>query len=135
MSIFIYAQKKVEHQKDVHINSSIIKCYLTQYLEGRMTVVYPVILTCLGDKEDTYLVDIPDIDGTTEGYGLSDAIEMARDYIGCTLYDKDDSTFPKASRLESIDVQKGRFAKAGESVVLIVKIDITAYRRMNRRNA
>ena len=99
-----------------------------------MTIVYPVIFTRVGDKKDTYLVDIPDIDGMTEGYGLSDAIEMARDYIGCTLYEKEDSTFPKASRLESIDVQKGRFAEAGESFVSLVDLDITAYRRkMNKK--
>lgn len=94
-----------------------------------MTIVYPVIFTRTGDKNDTYLVDIPDIDGLTEGYGLSDAMNMARDYIGCTLYDKDDADFPEASALESIDPEKGRFNEDGDSFVSLVDLDITAYRK------
>ena len=94
-----------------------------------MTIVYPVIFTRVGDKKDTYLVDIPDIDGMTEGYGLTDAIEMARDYIGCTLYEKADEEIPAASALDSIDPTKGRFADAGESFVSFVDLDLTAYRR------
>lgn len=94
-----------------------------------MKVVYPVIFTRTDDKKDTYLIDIPDIKGMTEGYGMSDAIEMARDYIGSTLYDKDDDTFPKASDFEQIDLSKGEFTDAGESFISLVDVDITAYRR------
>ena len=42
-----------------------------------MVVVYPVIFTATHDKKDTYLIYIPDIDGTTQGHGLSDSIYMA----------------------------------------------------------
>lgn len=92
-------------------------------------VVYPVIFTKTGDAKDTYLVYIPDFDGMTEGYGISDAIEMARDYIGCTLYDKDPEAFPKASALTEIDVSKGRFADEGESFASLIDLDMVAYRR------
>ena len=99
-----------------------------------MTVVYPVIFTKTGDKKDTYLVDIPDIDGISEGYGLTDAIDMARDLIGCKLYEKADDDIPSSSSLENIDAQKGRFADAGESFTSLVDLDLTAYRRsMNKR--
>ena len=75
-----------------------------------MKIVYPVIFTKTNDKKDTYLIDIPDIDGISEGYGLSDAIDMARDLIGCKLYEMPDDNVPKSSSLESIDPQKGSFA-------------------------
>lgn len=98
-----------------------------------MKVTYPVIFTQTKDEKDTYLVEIPDLavfsSGLTEGYGLSDAIDMARDYIGCTLYDKTDSEIPKASDIRSIDANKGEFFEAGESIVSIVDLDLTEYRK------
>ena len=94
-----------------------------------MTIVYPVIFTRTGDEKDTYLVDIPDIGGMTEGYGISDAIEMARDLIGCKLYEKADAEIPAASALDNIDPGKGQFADAGESFASLVDLDLDAYRR------
>ncbi len=94
-----------------------------------MTTLYPVIFTQTGDKKDTYLIDIPDIKGMSEGYGLADAIRMARDLIGCKLYDLEESQYPKASPIDSIDLSKGEFADAGKSMVSIVDIDMDAYRK------
>lgn len=94
-----------------------------------MTVVYPVIFTKTGDKKDTYLIDIPDLDGISEGYGLNDAISMARDLIGCRLYEKDDTDIPSASPLDSIKPEEGRFAEAGKSFVSLVDLDVSAYRK------
>ena len=100
-----------------------------------MTLMYPVIFTATHDDKDTYLVYIPDIDGMTEGYGLEDAYHMARDYMGCTFYDKEDSLIPKASSITDIDVSKGTFSNAGESFVSIVDFDLDAYRRkMNKKS-
>ncbi|MBR1817010.1 MAG: type II toxin-antitoxin system HicB family antitoxin [Lachnospiraceae bacterium] len=100
-----------------------------------MTLMYPVIFTATHDDKDTYLVYIPDIDGMTEGYGLENAYHMARDYMGCTFYDKDDDLIPKASDISNIDVSKGTFADAGESFVSIVDFDLDAYRRkMNKKS-
>lgn len=92
-----------------------------------MKIIYPVIFTLTGDKKDTVLVEIPDLRGVTEGYGLADAISMARDYIGCALYDK--SEYPAASSLDSIDVTKSEFAHVGKPILSIVDIDIDAYRK------
>ena len=43
-----------------------------------MKQVYPVIFTQLNDKKDTVLINVPDMNILTEGFGLPDAIEMAR---------------------------------------------------------
>ncbi len=47
-----------------------------------MKQVYPVIFTPLNDEKDTVLIEVPDLDILTEGYGMADAVEMARDAIG-----------------------------------------------------
>ena len=92
-----------------------------------MTAVYPIILTATNDEKDTYLVEIPDLKGFTEGFGLSNAITMARDYIGCACFDKD--TIPKASRLSDINVAEGTFAGDGESFATLVDVDLDVYKR------
>ena len=95
-----------------------------------MTIVYPVIFTETKDKKNTILIDIPDIKGMTEGYGIADAITMAKDYIGCKLYNVADCDFPKATPIEKVDASKGRFADNGESFVSLVDVDIDFFRRM-----
>ena len=92
-----------------------------------MTMVYPVIITQTNDEKNTCLVEIPDLNGMTEGYGMADAIRMSRDYIGCSLYDKAENEYPKASA--SFDPAKGRFADAGKSIVTLVDIDMDVYKR------
>lgn len=100
-----------------------------------MTLIYPVIFTATHDKNDTYLVEIPDIKGMTEGHGLEDAYRMARDYIGCALYDKPDNLIPEASVLSDIDVKKGEFAGEGDSFVSLVDLDLDVFRRkMNKKS-
>jgi predicted RNase H-like HicB family nuclease len=100
-----------------------------------MVVVYPVIFTKTGDRKDTYLVEIPDIKGFTEGYGLSDAMRMARDYIGGYCAEKKDGVYPDASDAADIDVSAGMFAGEGESIVSLIDTDVDAYiRRMNNRS-
>lgn len=94
-----------------------------------MKVVYPVIFTRTGDKKDTYLIDVPDLDAMSEGFGVTDAMYMARDLIGCTLYGKDDEDVPAASTIEGVDPGKGRFADAGVSFVSLVDLDLESYRR------
>lgn len=45
--------------------------------------VFPIIITKNEDDTDyPYFVEIPDIDGMTEGESIADAMEMAKDYIG-----------------------------------------------------
>ena len=94
-----------------------------------MVITYPAIFTQTKDEKDTYLIYIPDIKGMTEGYGLADAVHMARDYIGCALYEKEDKDFPAPSPIWEIDPGEGEFKDVGESFVSLVDIDIDAYRR------
>lgn len=100
-----------------------------------MAVFYPVIFTATRDEQDTYLVYIPDLDGTTEGYGLEDAVKMARDYIGCRLFDKPDSEIPKATDIKDIDAASGEFADAGDSFIAMVDLDLDSFRRMMSKKA
>ena len=98
-------------------------------------LIYPVIFTATHDQKDTYLIYIPDIKGITEGHGLQDAIEMARDYIGCTFYDKPDETIPEASDIKSVSVTDSEFAEDGDSFVTLVDLDLEAYRKqMNKKS-
>lgn len=85
-----------------------------------MKVAYPVIFTKTNDDKDTYLAYIPDLDGATEGYGLEDAIHMARDYIECMLYDKSEKDYPKPSNINDINPKDGVFD--GVSIILMVDI-------------
>lgn len=100
-----------------------------------MILIYPVVLTATHDEKDTYLVYIPDLDGMTEGYGLEDAIHMARDYMGCSLYDKIDSDIPDASELSSIDISKTPFETEGDSFITLIDFDLSTYRRMMNKKA
>ena len=96
-----------------------------------MRQVYPVIFTPLNDKKDTVLIEVPDWEILTEGYGMADAVEMARDAIclkGITYEDKE-KKFPEASSINEIDTSKGTFAEDGECYVSFVDIDFTEYRR------
>ncbi len=94
-----------------------------------MSVIYPVIFTATHDRKDTYLVYIPDINGMTEGYGLEDAVNMARDYIGCTFFDKPADILPPASNIAEIDVSQSEFSNEGESFVSLVDTDLDAFRQ------
>lgn len=99
-----------------------------------MKLVYPVIFTRTNDKKDTYLVEVPDLNGATEGYGLYDAIIMARDYIGCTCYYMKNKAIPKASKISDIHPEEGEFASAGESFTTLVDLDMDQFRKkMDKR--
>ena len=92
-----------------------------------MNLIYPVIFTEVNDKKKTVLVEIPDLNGITEGYGIADAISMAKDYIG-----KPDSEIPHASEIDSIDISKSEFANAGKTFVSLVDMDLNLFRRMEK---
>ena len=86
-----------------------------------MKQVYPVIFTQLKDKKDTVLINVPDMGILTEGFGLSDAIEMARDAIGAngiTLQDLG-REIPVPSDISDIDIKNGTFDKDGISHSII----------------
>lgn len=83
--------------------------------------VFPIIITKDEDVTDyPYLVDIPDLDGMTEGKTVADAMEMAKDYIGTySLEDK----LPKSNT----NLPK---AKDG-AIVTLVTVNVSEYKRKN----
>lgn len=106
-----------------------------------MKYAYPVIFTKKEDKKDTILIEVPDLDILTEGFGVADAIEMARDAIGIsgiTLEDMD-KPIPYPSEMKEISFEKSEFASAEKSYISLVDVDFAKYRkkvdnRMVRKN-
>lgn len=92
--------------------------------------IYPVIFTQTNDENDTYLIDIPDLDGITQGQGLTDAFYMARDYIGNALFDCKESDIPAPSYPADIDIKSGKFFGEGKSIISLVDIDLKMFRQM-----
>lgn len=96
-----------------------------------MKKVYPVIFTQLNDEKNTVLIEVPDLEILTEGFGMADAVDMARDAIGLKgiCYEDEGKKIPESRPLEDIDVSKGTFAGDGVSCVSFVDIDFQEYRR------
>lgn len=96
-----------------------------------MKSVYPVIFTQLNDEKDTVLIEVPDLNILSEGYGMADAIDMARDAIGLKGITEEDmgKEIASPSLISQIDAGKGTFADAGDSVLSMVDIDFVEYRR------
>ena len=96
-----------------------------------MKNIYPVIFTPLNDEKDTLLVEVPDLGILTEGYGMVDAVYMARDAIGLKGITREDEgkDIPNPSVLNDIDASKGTFAEDGKGYVSLVDIDFVEYRR------
>ncbi len=96
-----------------------------------MKQVYPVIFTQLDDKKHTVLIEVPDLEILTEGFGMPNAIEMARDAIGLKVITMEDQKekIPNPRMIKEIDVLQGTFAQEGESSVSMVDVDFAEYRR------
>lgn len=97
-----------------------------------MKSVYPVIFTQTNDEKNTVLVEVPDLEILTEGFGMADAIDMARDAIGLNGITREDrgEEIKEPSSIGVISNYRGTFAEQGESIVSMVDIDFVAYRRM-----
>lgn len=96
-----------------------------------MRSVYPVIFTQTYDEKETVLIEVPDLNIMTEGYGMADAIKMARDAIGLmgiTLEDEK-KPIPNPTNVNNIDITKATFKDDGESCISLVDIDFKEYRR------
>ncbi|MDD3240405.1 MAG: type II toxin-antitoxin system HicB family antitoxin [Lachnospira sp.] len=93
-----------------------------------MKNVYPVIFT---DEKECVLVEVPDFEIFTEGKDLSDAIEMARDAIEVKIVSMEDAKLdiPVPSDFKEIDIRKSEFFKDGKTIISLVDIDSTEYRR------
>lgn len=97
-----------------------------------MTVVYPVIFTETKDKKNTVLVYIPDIDRSTEGYEVADAITMAKDCIGNMLFDVPDSEIPPESKIDKVSIDSSPFYYEGKSFVSLVDVNLDAFRQKEK---
>lgn len=87
-----------------------------------MKLIYPVILTPV--KEGGYAVEVPDLDISTQGGDVAEAIYMARDAIGMWIcYEQDEGrVIPDASDIKNINVQPCE-------IKTLVDIDVDEYRR------
>ena len=96
-----------------------------------MKKVYPVIFTQLNDEKNTVLIEVPDLEILTEGFGMADAMDMARDAIGLKgiCYEDEGKEIPVPRSLADIDASNGTFAGDGASCVSLVDIDFQEYRR------
>ena len=85
---------------------------------------YPIVLTPDGDG---YVVYIPDFNINTQGYSLTEAIEMARDAIGLVGIDMQDEKQALPSPSALADVRK----ETESDIVTLVDIYFDEYRRKN----
>lgn len=89
-----------------------------------MKNAYPIVLTPDGDG---YVVYIPDFHANTQGYSLTEAIEMARDAIGLVGIEMQDEKqpLPQPSPVGSVNKE------TENDIVTLVDIDFDEYRRKN----
>ena len=96
-----------------------------------MKKAYVTFLTPLHDEKDTVLVEVPDYQIITEGYGIGDAIDMARDAIGLNgiMREDEEKTIPEPTAIDSVDISASSFLENGEPIVTLVDIDFSEYRK------
>lgn len=94
-----------------------------------MKNAYPIVMT---QGKEFIVVFVPDFNINTQGKDVPDAIEMARDAIGLMGIDIEDDgeALPQASNIADIQAK----APSG-SIVSLVDIDFTVYRRKNDMRA
>lgn len=106
-----------------------------------MKRAYPTFITQHGTD---YLVYVPDMDIYTEGYSVTDAMEMARDAIGLKGIDLEDDkkTIPEASSYQDA-IKKAKEDTEDldhtQGLLTMVDVDFSGYRKkmdnkMVRRN-
>lgn len=93
-----------------------------------MKNVYPVFFT---KTTDCVLIEVPDFGILTEGKDMNDAIDMVRDAIElkCVSMEDANEIIPSPSDISQLNVSNGTFSEDGTTVVSLVDIDSTEYRR------
>lgn len=93
-----------------------------------MKNVYPVYFTI---TDDAVLIEVPDLEILTEGTDINNAIDMARDAIELKCVSMEDAKeeIPVPSDITALDISKCTFAEDGKTIVSLVDIDSTEYRR------
>lgn len=107
-----------------------------------MILIYPVIFTQIFDEKQTVLIEIPDFNILTEGYGITDAVKMAKDAIKLALVSlkEDNQAIPNPTNIKDIDIAKATFRDAGECFVALIDVNFKECRKAEdnkavRRNA
>jgi len=87
-----------------------------------MRVVYPVIIS---KHDDWHIVQVPDLDQSTQGTDLYDAIYMARDLISlcCVDMQNEGKELPKPSEISAITHKT-------DEILTLVDCDLDEYRKM-----
>lgn len=93
-----------------------------------MKTTYPIIIHPQG-KEGYHFVEIPDLNGCTQGKDLNECLEIAADYINlCILdYENRNKPAPKPSPIANIHIDEG-------NIVILVPIDTILYRQETALN-
>ena len=93
-----------------------------------MRNVYPVFFT---KTNDCILIEVPDLEILTEGKDMNDAIDMARDAIELKCVSMEDAKeeIPNPSDINSLNIENGTFISEGETVISLVDVDSTEYRK------
>ena len=96
-----------------------------------MKKAYVTLLTPTHDKKNTYLVEVPDLEILTEGYGLEDAIYMARDAIGLkgVFLEDQKEAIPEPTPIDVFDASKSQYKDIGKQIVTLVDVDFVEYRK------
>lgn len=81
--------------------------------------VFPIVITKNEEDSDyPYFVEIPDLNGMTEGKSVADAISMAEDYIGTASLEDElpasNYALPKTNK---------------DAIVTLVKVNVSEYQR------
>ena len=94
-----------------------------------MKNAYPIVMT---QGKEFVVVFVPDFGINTQGKGIPDAIEMARDAIGLIGIDMQDDgeSLPEASSVASVQAD----APSG-AIISLVDVDFTEYRKRNDMRA
>lgn len=106
--------------------------------ERTMKAAYPIFIK---QKEDVFLVYIPDWKIYTEGSNFVDAIEMARDAIGLSGIVKEDDKieFPQISTYDEAIIKAKEDADENidfsTGILTLVDVDFVEYRKKNEKKA
>lgn len=93
-----------------------------------MRNIYPVFFTTTNDG---VLIEVPDLEILSEGKDMNDAIDMARDAIELKCVSMEDAKeeIPNPSDISQLNVNSGTFAEEGKTIISLVDIDSTEYRK------
>lgn len=93
-----------------------------------MKKVYPVLFT---QNKECVLVEVPDLEILTEGKNMNDAIDMVRDAIELKYVTMEDEKIEIAepSNILDIDISRGTFADEGQTILSMVDVNPSEYRR------